>query len=191
MDNLDGVKKGDYVLVKCRVDGVFSHSGMLSVTTRDCDNGFDAYLDEIEDVCDPPEDNTWPKEGDRCFYICSDGQIQDIRYSAGWPNLMGWMDSMMAVGNVFRTYEEAEFAMERLKVIKILKEYEDKDPVWDGNTPHYYIRYELSNKRIITAPHMEFKAGGTIYFRSHKDAKAAVEIVGEERIKKYYLGVIE
>ena len=40
MEDLHKLKKGDKVLVKCAVEAVFVQSGMVMVTTRDCDNGF-------------------------------------------------------------------------------------------------------------------------------------------------------
>lgn len=49
MDNITKLKVGDTVLVKCKVEAVFANSQMVMVTTRDCDQGFDAYIDEI--VC--------------------------------------------------------------------------------------------------------------------------------------------
>lgn len=48
--DLKTLKKDDIVLVKCKVEAVFTGSQMVMVTTRDCDNGFDAYVDEIVDV---------------------------------------------------------------------------------------------------------------------------------------------
>lgn len=50
MEDLYKLKKGDKILVKCTVEAVFVQSGMVMVTTRDCDNGFDAYVDEIKGV---------------------------------------------------------------------------------------------------------------------------------------------
>ena len=47
MEDLKRIKKGDKILVECTVEAVFENSGMVMVTTRDCDNGFDAYVDEI------------------------------------------------------------------------------------------------------------------------------------------------
>lgn len=41
------LKVGDTVYVRCKVEAVFANSGMVCVSTRDCDNGFDAYVDEI------------------------------------------------------------------------------------------------------------------------------------------------
>lgn len=45
--DISKLKKSDTVLVKCTVEAVFADSGMVLVTTRDCDNGFDAYEDEV------------------------------------------------------------------------------------------------------------------------------------------------
>lgn len=47
------LKRGDKVLVKCTVEAVFVKSGMVMVTTRDCDKGFDAYEDEV--ICVMPD----------------------------------------------------------------------------------------------------------------------------------------
>lgn len=48
MEDLYKLKKGDKVLVECTVEAVFVQSGMVMVTTRDCDNGFDAYIGQIK-----------------------------------------------------------------------------------------------------------------------------------------------
>ena len=50
MEDLYKLKKGDKVLDECTVEAVFVQSGMAMVKTRDCDNGFDAYVDEIKGV---------------------------------------------------------------------------------------------------------------------------------------------
>lgn len=49
MNNITKLKVGDTILVKCKVEAVFTNSQMVMVTTRDCDKGFDAYADELED----------------------------------------------------------------------------------------------------------------------------------------------
>ena len=49
MEDLYKLKKGDKVLVECTVE-VFVQSRMAMVKTRDCDNGLDAYVDEIKGV---------------------------------------------------------------------------------------------------------------------------------------------
>ena len=56
--DISKLKKGDTVLVRCTVEAVFTESQMVMVTTRDCDHGFDAYVDEI--VEDEENDQVFP-----------------------------------------------------------------------------------------------------------------------------------
>lgn len=49
-EELSKLHENDYVLVKCRVEAVLVNSGMVCVSTRDCEDGFDAYMDEVIDV---------------------------------------------------------------------------------------------------------------------------------------------
>lgn len=83
MNNITKLKVGDTVLVKCKVEAVFINSQMVMVTTRDCDQGFDAYADELEDCSNTDclncvldkiraeikeERDTWDKWDDADYY---------------------------------------------------------------------------------------------------------------------------
>lgn len=73
MEDLYKLKKGDKVLVECTVEAVFVQSGMAMVKTRDCDNGFDAYVDEVKGVSNTrnnTEENILKilKEFEKCKY---------------------------------------------------------------------------------------------------------------------------
>lgn len=57
MINIKNLKHGDKILVECTVEAVFVNSGMVMITTRDCNKGFDAYIDEIKSVT-PQEPRT-------------------------------------------------------------------------------------------------------------------------------------
>lgn len=41
--------------VICKVEAVFAESGMVMVSTKDCDEGFDAYEDEIKALEQAPK----------------------------------------------------------------------------------------------------------------------------------------
>lgn len=98
-------------------------------------------------------------------------------------------NAMWRVGNCFRTKEEAEFALEQLKVIAQLKEYaEPEDVQWDLEKIHHTIIYENKSQKIEVGISCFYKHS-ELTFASKEDALAAVEAVGEERVKKYYLGV--
>lgn len=89
------------------------------------------------------------------------------------------------------TKEEAEFALERLKVIHELKQFaEPKNTVWDFTEYHYIICYDYTGDRINYGCSSIMKYFD-INFATEEMARKAVEAVGEDRIKKYYFGVEE
>ena len=47
MEDIHSLKTGDTILVKCNVYHVFPKSQIVCVGTRDCNEGFDVYSDEI------------------------------------------------------------------------------------------------------------------------------------------------
>lgn len=94
-------------------------------------------------------------------------------------------------GNVFLTIEDAKFASERLKVIAELKKYakEFSDEEWmNKDLPKYFIgfEYKFGGFSCYIA---NLRRGSEIYFESIQKANEAIEAVGKDRVKKYYLGV--
>lgn len=97
-----------------------------------------------------------------------------------------------AIGNIYRTEEEAEFAIEQFKVISQLKEYADDGKEWDGDNEHWFIEYNANEKCIradyfLATKNIPFN----IYFSSEEQAEKAIAVIGEERLKKYYFCVEE
>ena len=87
--------------------------------------------------------------------------------------------------------KEAEFALEKLKVIHELKQFaEPKNTVWDFGECHYVIYYNCTRK-IIDYNYSMLNKYLDITFATEEMARKAVEAVGEDRIKKYYFGVEE
>ena len=133
------------------------------------------------------EDTSFPKNGEKFYYSLSDGEIDYECYS---PTSAIHMDRI-SMGNCFRTKEEAEFEVERLKVIHEMKKFvEPEDYAWDGENYHYYIYYNICSNDIHYGNTYSYKKD-TISFKSLDDAKACVEAVGEDRIKKYYFRIRE
>lgn len=133
------------------------------------------------------EEAEFPKYGSEYYYI-----DYEVCKSA-------WCDdaidkNRLSVGNIFKTREEAEFEVERLKVIHEMKQFaEPKDYEWDSFNEHYYIYYRFMNymntNDVVEIGHVNSCKSDEIYFKSEKDAKACIEAVGEDRIKKYYLRI--
>lgn len=74
---IENLKKGDYVFVKCKVEAVFVDGGMVMVTTKDCDTGFDAYIDEIVEKKD--KQGKWIK-GKEISRTMLGSKIEHIKY---------------------------------------------------------------------------------------------------------------
>ena len=128
------------------------------------------------------------KYGDRYFFLTVSGTAQ----RGIWSN-DGSDFNRERIGNVFLTEEDAKFASERLKVIAELKKYakEFSDEEWmDKNLPKYYIGLEYEC-RGLSCYMAHWMRGLDLYFESEEKAQEAIEAVGEDRIKKYYLGVKE
>ena len=127
----------------------------------------------------------WLHEDSLYYYIDACGNL----HSDIWKDTTADQTSM-SIGNVFRTAEEAEFAIEKLKVVRELKIFaEPTDAVWDGLT-HYHLYFSWRNSRLdIGLAYLAKRSD--IYFATEADAKAAILYVGEDRIKKYYLEVAD
>ncbi len=143
-------------------------------------------IEELKKV-EIEEDRRWkPSLDERYYYTSGSGQILREK----------WIDTVIdnnryAIGNCFKTYEEAEFAQERLKVLAELKEFAEQDGAeWGGYTEHYYIYYDFDEHFVDTCWTKE-SACAELYFAAEKDADLAIEAVGEDRIKKYYLRIKE
>lgn len=128
------------------------------------------------------------KYGERYFFLTAIGTIMTGIWHGDSSDY-----NRINFGNVFLTEEDAEFARERLEVIDDLKMYakEFSDEEWKNcDLNKYCIRYDFRVCRVSAI--MSFSVKGTgLYFESEEKAQEAIEAVGEDRIKKYYLGVKE
>ena len=137
-----------------------------------------------------PVNKVWKPEYNRDYYfIRNNGQIC----------YTNWIKSdidkeRFILGNCFKTEKEAEFALEKLKVIIELKRYalehNEKEIDWCQGTCKYYIQYDhMNNKLDIRYGRYRKNYNSSMYFTSEKIAQAAIKEIGEERIKKYYFEV--
>ena len=124
-------------------------------------------------------------------FLAVDGQ------SVGSVDVDGWNDSLYdenayAIGNCFKTKEEAEFEIERQKVIVELKRFAEKNNERLGPMV-YYINgsyYDDSDYFVIGTCGNIYSLGSSIPMFSSSDvAEKAIMKIGEDRLKKYYFGV--
>lgn len=128
-----------------------------------------------------------PEFHDKYYYIDS----------AGVVNVGYWDDYRIdkiryAIGNIYRTEEEAKFAVEQLKILAELKEYADDDKEWNNRNNHWSIQYTaLSGHIEVDFYSNTLSVPFNLYFSSPEQAQKAIDAIGEERLKKYYFCVEE
>ena len=146
----------------------------------------DGFMDLLEK---PKPKSVWDlKCSDTYYYIDPYGDISDGRVGNDF-----YEDEKFFIGNVFLTKSDAEFEVERLKVIAELKKYakEINDDEWSNPTiPKYVIYLSSQDYRMYITSHYSVRYP-FLYFETKEKAQEAIDAVGEERIKKYYFGVKE
>ena len=150
-------------------------------------------INDLPDYEEPKEEakeepSLYPADGTNYYYINVYGQIIPTTFEGCEVDL-----DMFDTGNGFLTKEAAEFEFERRKVIAKMKLYaEPFDTKWTGiiGDTHYRIVYDVEDKEI-GIDNTDFVKGSDLYFPSKEQAQKAIDAVGEDNVKKYYLGVIE
>ena len=149
-----------------------------------------AELLKLIEKANNPKSKVWkPEKGEEYYYFWA-GRV----YSCSWNN--DFVDEgKYAIADVFKTKEEAQNAVERLKIRAELQRYADEhnEPIDWGNDKQdkWYIKFNYWNKTVDYDYFAMARGCFQIYFSSEEIAKAAVQAVGEERIKKYLFEVEE
>lgn len=136
-------------------------------------------ISELEEQA--KKEDGFPQKDDTYWYINTYGVVSDET----WENHLTDTD-MFKIGNVFKTEEQAKFAVEKLKVEAELRKFSRPFGIGGFN---YCILGDLEEGRVDVMCRAYLPTQGTIYFESAEKAQQAIESVGEERIKKYIFGV--
>ena len=127
-----------------------------------------------------------PTEGEQYFYLWGTG-----KKDGGVFTTENQKDVMrLAVGNCFKTEEERDAAAEYLMIVAELKRFaiDHNDEIdWDDHSQRKYKLCWNRETEKVDSTWSRRKITDGIYFSSHEVAMAAVEAVGEDRIKKFYL----
>lgn len=127
------------------------------------------------------EEQEFPQDGDAYYYIEPYGRVDWYKWNKANFDL-----EVQAIGNMFRTKEQAEFAVEKLKV---------EAELWKFSKPFECGRFNHcifldTDSDCLDVDSMSYcQSQGTIYFESEEKAQLAIESVGVDRIKKYIFGV--
>ena len=139
---------------------------------------------ELEKMVDELKgaEKVWPQDGDKYYFVTVDGDIILDTWEGG-----SYDNDIKAVGNCYRTKEEAEFEIERRKVMTEFKKFARDFVAGDWN---YCIVWDFYADELYVDYRNKLKSNN-LYFESEEKAWEAIEVVGEDRVKKYILGVVD
>ena len=127
------------------------------------------------------QEKEFPQEGYEFWFITSSGDVARMF----WHDDLG-QEQSLSIGNVFKTSEEAELAVEKLKVEAELRKF--SRPFEYGKF-NYCLLFDIDGNNFRTDVTSYCPSQGAIHFESEEKAQEAVSAVGKERIKKYIFGV--
>ena len=132
-----------------------------------------------------------PEFGEKYYCISADDGVGCYKYDCPFDTFN------YVIGNCFKTKEEVEFTFERLKVIAEMKrcitEYDDIELDWSNSKQKkWYIRYCHRTNSIDIEYNLctQFINEKSLYASSSEVLKAMIEEIGQDRIKRYYFGVV-
>lgn len=147
-------------------------------------------LTKLKEKVNKPESKVFKPKNDQTYYFAYDNG--SVMSSVWWNDKDDY--TRYIIGNCFENEEEAEFEVEKLKVIAELKRFalEHNEPIdWgDEFQKKLYICYNFVDE-IVDFDYWGGWRINDIFFTSEELVKQAIKEIGEYRIKKYYLGVEE
>lgn len=137
------------------------------------------------------EESKWkPREEELYFYINSNGEIEYRYYK---NRNINDKRRICNIGNYFKTDEEAEHMLEKLKVIRELRDFalkhNDKEIDWSDCEQMKYVLFYNNLKVSVFFFRYDKYSPFDISFTSQELAYRAIEEIGEDRIKKYYFDI--
>lgn len=134
-----------------------------------------------------------PKESERYYFI--DAYQEGIGNDTNDGTDVD--DFRLSIGNYFKTKEEAEHMVEKLKVIHELQKFayenNEREIDWnDGTQQEHFIFYDHNNDKVdVTWRGVNQFLPFNIYFAPQEIVIKAIETIGADRIKKYYFDIEE
>lgn len=127
-----------------------------------------------------------PQYGEKYYTISTKGTIDFDNFVAENNT-----DAVrLLLGNVFETEEEAEHMLEKIKIINKLRELSNISFNDNCKQEKFVIFYNTENQQIRITQHKFIREiPFNIYFKNKEDCQKAIEIIGEDNLKKYYFDV--
>lgn len=152
---------------------------------------FEAALADDWEIVEEPKSKVYkPKPQEMYYFLAGDG-TPTAKHNLDDGNV----EKFISIGNCFKTGEETKHMVEKLKVIKELRDFalenNDKNVDWrDKCTTKYFISYDFYDEKVQSVDYTFRKLlPFEIYFTSREIARKAIKKIGEYRIKKYYFDI--
>lgn len=169
-----------------------NESDKINISLSDMtDEDKKTLLDLIKKYSNKKNKRWKPEYKESYFYISGHGGIDHC----GCWLCDGIDNKYFNLRNCFKTKEEAEFELERRKIIAELHNYADEynatDIDWDKrNQQKCFIYYSYTESKFeISFTTLDRRIGDDIYFTSYEVAESAIKHVGKNRILKYVFGI--
>lgn len=145
---------------------------------------YDDFTAKDWKIYEKPNQVWQPKRNEKYYFVTSCGNV-------GYDDFDCYIDENRAnFKNAFRTEEEARKILEKIKIIKHLQELSNIKFNDDINQPKFAIYYDTEKQGVSYAVHhINREIPFNIYFKTEEDCQKAIEIIGEENLKKYYFDV--
>lgn len=130
--------------------------------------------------------NWQPKQSEIYYSILANGSIDYTTYDSN-----NRIDKQrLSSGNCFKTGEEAEHMLEKIKIINQLRKLSNINFNDTSDEAHYAIAYDVEANEITFNVSYYYKdLPFNIYFATEEALKKAVETIGEDNLKKYYFDI--
>jgi len=116
----------------------------------------------------------WPRKGDAYWARDVFGRIcKDIWMNCALDN------TAQALGNIYRTKEDVERELDRLRLMVELKAFADYVPDWSDGSAKYLIRKDTDSEAWSVDWCPGWEIPNTIYFKSPRRAHEAIEHFGD------------
>lgn len=148
----------------------------LSKLSEEEQNTFIALLSKATKKNQP-----WkPSYGEKFFVVRENGVVQEYVYD---ENDGGCIEFYIKMNNCFKTEEEAQFALEKHLVMVELGRFAKENNTESGD--NFEMIYNRSIDKLVAMRSNVCITIGAVAFSSEELVYAAIEKVGEDRIKKY------
>lgn len=143
--------------------------------------------EKLDELLQIKRSKVWkPKEGELCWFLNSCGNIVQMYWENSKPDI-----SRYERGYIKKTRQECEELDKYLTTKGALKRYAQEHNEgefdWENKScVKYFIIYNYV-VAIVDIDCSRTRQGNEVYFTSRGTAKAAIDEIGEERIKQYLL----